>query len=115
VITNKRLVRIDDTRAMELTTYEPDSVVEPAYPAFDTPQPSEAERIAALEARVEVLEAGAVTMRNGETWQLIRLTRCPHCEQDTRDRYYVTSEPGTGRLVCMFDRVYCADCGQVKR
>jgi len=30
---------------------------EPAYPAFDTPQPSEAERIAALEARVAALEA----------------------------------------------------------
>jgi DNA-binding helix-hairpin-helix protein with protein kinase domain len=78
-------------------------------------RPSLAERVAKLEAKVEVLEAGAVTMRNGETWQLIRLTRCPHCEQDTRDRYHVIEDTPSGRLVWAGETAYCADCGQVKR
>lgn len=59
---NKRLVRIDDTRAMELTTYTPEPS-KPAYPAFDTAKPTDAERIAELEARVEKLEAALKKLR----------------------------------------------------
>lgn len=46
---------------------------EPAYPAFDTPQPSEAERIAALEARVAALEAALAKVPPKEYggWQTV--------------------------------------------
>lgn len=44
--------------------------IEPQYPAFDTAKPTDAERIAALEARVAALEARVNAKRgDNDAWK----------------------------------------------
>lgn len=92
---------------------------EPDYPAFDTAKPTDAERIATLEARVAALEAerkaATVSLPDDMRWSFSSPSWCERCQTVTKDTFSILRRMQGEKVMSVSTSKHCAVCSKRKK